>query len=253
MRARSFRRSLALGTATIAILLAGAMPSVAAVSATVNSAGNLTVKGDGGDDDLFLVPGTNPGEVDITANSPINGGGIALTVTGLTGNIRVKLAAGNDQVFFEDFNGADIVAGKLTISCGPGDDLVDLLDTGAQGNLKLSGGPGTDSLSVGSATFGDKIRASGGKGVDDILLDSLIVTGKVRLAGGNDGDSIFIGFTTFGASVVVAAGAGDDTVTTDSSDYADTSLFNGGKGAGDDFEDAGGNTFTANTAKNFEL
>jgi hypothetical protein len=253
MRALSFQRLLVLATATVALLLAGTTPSAADITATVNSQGNLTIKGDGGDDDIAVAPGGMAGEVDITANSSINGGGSAATMSGVTGNIRIKLAAGDDLLVMEDFTGGSIIAGKLTIACGPGDDVVDMLDAGAQGGFKVTGGPGVDTLSVSSATFGDKIRISGGKGVDEILLDSLIVTGKVRLAGGNDGDNIFIGFTTFSASVNVAAGAGDDTVTTDSSDYGDVSLFNGGKGAGDDFEDAGGNAFTANTTKNFEL
>jgi hypothetical protein len=229
------------------------MPSAAAVTATVNSQGNLTIKGGGGDDQLHITPGMNPDEVTIMANSPINGGGMTATLGGVTGNIRVSVAAGDDEVAFEDFNGADVIGGKLTLALGPGNDLVDLLDTGALDNLKISLGPGDDDATVSSATFQGKLKVSGGKGIDGIVLDSLLVAGQVRLAGGNDGDDIFIGFCDFNDKVVVAAGAGDDGVTTDISNYNADSLFNGGKGAADDYQDAGGNTFDNNTIKNFEL
>jgi hypothetical protein len=68
-------------TMTMWLILTGGAPSLADVSVTVTGGGNLTVIGDSGDNEIFVQPGVAPGDVDVGANSPINGGGMTTSVT----------------------------------------------------------------------------------------------------------------------------------------------------------------------------
>ncbi len=104
--ARPARRSLRLETLEDRQVLSGM------VSAVVQD-GNLTITGNAAPNEIAIYAGDNPGEIliagatttgDASGNTVVNGSHAPVLLTGVTGNIAVNLAGGDDRVVVTNVN-----------------------------------------------------------------------------------------------------------------------------------------------------
>src|SRR5439155_8562683 len=119
------------------------------------------------------------------------GGDDRVTLRNLNVDAVVDAGAGNDVV-----DGSGVVAGKLTLLGGAGDDTL----IGGSGDDRLEGGPGDDTL-VGGAGNDTLVGGAGndrliGDGGDDVLLGRAgddFLPGKNVLIGGPGNDTLICG------------------------------------------------------------
>jgi Ca2+-binding RTX toxin-like protein len=156
------------------------------LSATLDS-GMLTLMGTGGNDQIVVTAGAQPGQVAVAGVEGVEDGTVFdgvdfLAILGLAGHDHLQLAAG-----VLDTSGVPMAAnlvggeGNDTLYGGDGDDIL----SGGMGRDRLVGGEGADLLFGGA---GDDWLAGGG-GADLLSGDD----GNDRLDGGADGDFVLGG------------------------------------------------------------
>lgn len=148
---------------------------------TQNPDGTVQVVGTGGDDDVLIRPGSNPGEIQV-----ILGHELPVVLSGVTG-LNISLEGGDDRIMIlKDITNADGDHIGATVSGGAGNDKILNYNSG---NDSVVGGSGNDYLDNG--TGNDK--AEGGTG-DDTLHggdgDNTLYgeSGNDLLVGGKDND-----------------------------------------------------------------
>ena len=158
---------------------------------------------------------------------------------GLAGNLDITTGGGKNAITLEsvDFI-SGVIAGKVTIRGGAGDDTVNMTKGYFAKNLNLALGNGVNELArpVGSdnAFVGSTFKYIGGGGMDTLDLDNLVagninvvlgdgnngVTGTARIigksasfTGGSGADTISISLGSTGGSLSAKLGAGADSFT----------------------------------------
>jgi hypothetical protein len=154
--------------------------------------GALVVSGTQGDDNVSIRGTEVPGRFEVSTPS---GSQLA---DGVSGEIRVDLGGGNDELFIEGV----YVAGNISLALGAGDDVVYLggqVFSTAQ-DLNLSLGDGDDHLQMERAYIGRNQTIEGNAG-----NDVLGFTGETFLG------QFWLGTSSAGATTLVG-GDGDDTI-----------------------------------------
>lgn len=193
------------------------------------SGGDLVIKGDSLANGITIAAGTTAGTVVVTgitaggSATTVNGGTTAVTLSGFTGDLKIDLKGGDDNVS---------VTG-LTVS-----------DDG-----KIKAGNGGDTVSVSDTTFGDDFKTDLGDGDDTLTLDSITVTGHAKVEGHHGDDDTTITDSTF-SKLDVSLGRGDDTLTMSGTKATADTKLNGKKGT-NTFANNGGNTLASLTVKHF--
>jgi hypothetical protein len=154
--------------------------------------GDLTVAGTMTDDELAIRGTGVPGQFLLSGSL-----GTA-TVDGVTGDIRVDLGEGSDELFIEDV----YVAGNIILALGAGNDVVYL---GGQvfstaRDLSLSLGDGDDHLQMERAYIGRNQTIDGNAGDDAFNFTGDTFLGRFWLG------------TSSGGATTVVGGDGDDKI-----------------------------------------
>jgi hypothetical protein len=193
------------------------------------SGGDLVIKGDSLANGITIAAGTTAGTVVVTgitaggSATTVNGGTTAVTLSGFTGDLKIDLKGGDDNVS---------VTG-LAVS-----------DDG-----KIKAGRGADTVSVSDTTFGDDFKTDLGDGDDTLTLDSVTVTGRTKIEGHHGDDDTTITDSTF-SKLHVSLGRGDDTLTMSGTKATVDTKLNGKKGT-NTFDNNGNNTLASLTVKHF--
>ncbi len=176
--------------------------------------GDLIINGTAGDDQVAIQGTGIPGQFQIFSTLG------RATVNGVTGDIRVELGDGADQLGM----GLIYVAGGIEIDSGSGDDLVALgqhLVVSTARDINVDLGEGDDGL-IGSLLYiAGSQHFEGGAGNDHIALtgfaDLVFVigtssAGAAKVIGGIGDDVIDISYSFIIGSWTIDAGAGNDSV-----------------------------------------
>jgi hypothetical protein len=188
------------------------------VSAVVQD-GNLTITGNAAPNEIAIYAGDNPGEIliagatttgDASGNTVVNGSHAPVLLTGVTGNIAVNLAGGDDRVVVTNVN----LAGNLDVNLGTGDDeLVIRGDTPTQADIDLNG---TRVLTYDAVNIQGALRVTGAAGDDAFTLANAAVKGNLLLSAGNGDDRLVVqgqlANNQIGGSVFANMGYGDDVI-----------------------------------------
>jgi hypothetical protein len=178
--------------------------------------GTLTITGEDDAENIEIVGTSQAGELRVTGrggtvvNDEENG---SVTIRGVIGSLIVRLNGGNDVVAVDNVylreslsittgDGNDTVhlAGRhpvspaldLTVSPGPGDDLVTQQNYGVlvgRDNIMLIVG-GNDSVQLVGASARGRIIVNGGDGNDTLLGTGVTATGQMVLAGAHGANGI---------------------------------------------------------------
>ena len=178
--------------------------------------GTLTITGDDTADNIEIMGTSRAGELRVTGRGGTAVNGVengSATIPGVTGSLNVRLNGGNDVVAVDNVylagslsittgDGNDTVhlAGRhpvspaldLTVSPGPGDDLVTQQNYGVlvgRDNIMLIVS-GHDSVQLVGASARGRIIANGGDGNDTLLGMGVTAGGQMVLAGAHGANGI---------------------------------------------------------------
>jgi hypothetical protein len=176
--------------------------------------GNLTITGDDTADVISIEGTAEPGRVVVRGGTGTEvDGQSGVSIPGVLGSVVVRLNGGNDVVSADNLylagslsittgDGNDTVhlAGRqpvspaldLTVSPGPGDDLVTQQNYGVlvgRDNILLIVG-GNDNVQLVGASARGRIIVNGGDGNDTLLGTGVTATGQMVLAGAHGANSI---------------------------------------------------------------
>lgn len=170
--------------------------------------GNLLVVGDGGDNDIGIAAGSNPGEFVVFSGtgSPttINGDVWPVTRSGVVGSIVVVMGVGADRVSVGNVN----VAGTVSIDMGAGDSYVVGSDGVIGGNLLILSRGDSQAASVVSldtVTVGGSVRILTGQASATLVAQGLSVAGTMNVRGSGNGTSRLTGCTINKSAALVGA------------------------------------------------
>src|SRR5262249_881387 len=100
--------------------------------------GNLSLTDNGASSVVISQPGPNQIRLTPTDGTTINGQPIAVTISGVTGNLSDNLGTGKDSLTF-DLSGGDISVRNLSITGSTGDKTVKTTTGGSDNFLKVHG------------------------------------------------------------------------------------------------------------------
>jgi len=170
--------------------------------------GDLLITGTGHDDVLTIErSGARAGDVHLRQNLGENGP-TWHTFTGVTGDIRIDLGGGDDQVVVRDVR----VGRDLRINSGAGDDHVSLIGTRVRRNVAIKARVGVDGVAVVGVTTGNQVRVAAGSGNDRVTLNDSTFNGKAYVKGWRGDDSVALAGSTFRARRFLNDGMGKDAI-----------------------------------------
>ena len=136
----------------------------------------------------------------------------------LDGNISIRLAEGDDTLFFVgDSQQNDSIANDIRIHCSAGADFVFIADMSISDDLCLTGGLGNDQVILQSVAVTDNALLSSQTGSDSITIADSNFQGNTKIATGNQSDHIESVTTNFQNRFKLNAGAGVDSSSVDGS------------------------------------
>lgn len=257
---RSFHRKLRLESLEGRAMLAGN------VTASVDGAGTLKIKGDDLANQIAVVADTGtPGDfrVDGLGTTTINGAGSTASFTGvvnididmqkasdevhlndemshtttLAGNLTVKLADGNDELFIGDGFTAPAppitssnfvcvcneftVGGAVDIKAGKGDDRIDIRNLNVGGDTVIDTSDGLDWVRINndcvsgtkSAThFEGNLDISLGLHDDDLHIRYVEVAEELTIGTSKGDDEVYLGYVQIAGGTEIDTSDGDDVV-----------------------------------------
>ena len=185
------------------------------VEVFVTGGGDLIINGDDNSNDL-VIQTVSPGEFRInSSDTTINGSTDALTLSGVTDDVRINLRNGNNGIIFENTTIPD----RLTIRTGNGGDAIlfnsgDTIHVGS--DLRINSGSGSDTVSdVGDGharlNVGDDLSVTTRSGGDTVSIALAITGDRFTVNTGDGDDSVTLGVP---ASHGIAAGAGGLSIST---------------------------------------
>jgi hypothetical protein len=187
------------------------------VTVRVNNAGHLLITGDAQSNAIQVEAGLLPGQYTITGlpddqnvGTTVNGGG-SVTVSGVTGDIRALLNAGNDWLNVGQ-NAPIGIVGSLKIDSGAGDDQINVNNATIGGELiGLTGDGALDGFQVSDTTVtGDVSIVAGAASAQNsyFLTNVVVTTGNVTIRGGDGIDDIHVVGGQLAHGLTVTAGNG---------------------------------------------
>ena len=236
------------------------------VSATINSSGDLVIRGDSADNEMLVsvdssgnvqiesIDGTTDFDRGNLATSRMTGdiridtlGGadrVELTATGLppVDQVTIRMGSGDDYLRVRNFESDE----SINVNLGVGNDEFLVLEVVSSG-MQIQSGGGDDSLNL-ATLFPGELSANLGGGSDAFLLEES--AGQLRLnAGGGDdivgltdispleaivrtaggGDSIELNYVN-GTNIELVTAGGDDEVRVEQSDVTGELKVNTGAG-----------------------
>jgi hypothetical protein len=201
---------------------------------------SLIITGDKLDNDIRVAQ-VAAGEYTVSGiTTTVNGSTSAQTFSGMTGDVKINMNAGNDQVTIGSFAHGVSLPGNLKINLGSGSDTVFLTKTTTAGGVSITGSSGSKSLTfqtldVGSPSFNSgkndctidlpngsnisvqtnsdierdlTIKGTGVGAGDAITLDSITVQRNTTIdTSKNQGDNINVDLVTIDGNFTID---GDD-------------------------------------------
>ncbi|MEM7313096.1 MAG: hypothetical protein AAF497_08075 [Planctomycetota bacterium] len=212
------------------------------VSLVLSPTGNLTINGDNLDNELFIegigrrkieVTGGDGTQISFEGRSAdrhvlsISSPAWELDRTNLTGNLRIDLRGGNDNVHINNVN----VEGNVVSSMGAGDDQLQLNSVQVDRGLTFLGGAGSnrDGLFVLNSSVGGHTRSvlGGSNTHDNFVSTNSTFAGNLVVSQTSGEASVVLYESVVGGRTNVATGSGTDNVTVMSSTVAATSISMG--------------------------
>ncbi len=221
------KSSMSPGRAALAILVvltfAAVRPAAQGnVTVDVDGNGNLIVVGDDEDNGIRIMP-FDVGEGDVVGlGTTLVNGGSSAPFSGVTGDFRIRMRAGDDTVEIDDGDGNEAPQ-DLEISTGAGDDVVLVRHFIVHDDLEILTGSGDDRITLSQTAGGfppfvdDRTNIRTSTGDDQVrfeigdLPETYLMFGdafRVSTGGGRDFVSIVGGL--FLDEVEVDLGHGDD-------------------------------------------
>ncbi len=158
------------------------------VFATMNAAGDLTLRGDGQANQVTVTSIANGVQVLGTGGTRINGLPVPTLFPGASiTDINARLRGGNDSLTIR----AD-VGGDVDARMGGGSDIVTILDTSVGGDTDINVGaafPGLpEVVTINATTIDGEMNLRGGGGQQRFIITTSTVIGpsSVRMGGGRD-------------------------------------------------------------------
>lgn len=265
-------------------LLASAAAADGNVIAVVDAAGNLVAVGDELDNriDVGRLPLSTPNGYVVTGLQGTTVNGLPEVVLFATGDVLLSMNGGDDRTRVDGFipgnvaihggEGADflalgcpVVGGDVLMTGGPGDDVVDIQDTGlnqdltvltgagadrihfffarVDGDAVLSTGSGDDVVDPAQTDFGGSVLLFTGFGDDRVEVENETeIAGSLLVVASFGDDEVLIDEAVVEDHVLVLLGSGSDLLEVSQSSIGGLTLADGGFGA-DAFSDDGSSTF----------
>lgn len=149
---------------------------------------NLLVRGDDGDDTVF-VSSEADGSIDVYGlHTTINGTSSTFNASSIQ-NLSIVLGDGNDSVNLAGYSSIVplfIVAGGQPIVSQPAQPLQ------FSGNVSIIAGNGNDTVGIGTTKISGNLSITLGGGNDSVGVGTTTVHGDVNIRGGDGNDSIFL-------------------------------------------------------------
>jgi hypothetical protein len=230
----------------------------------VTSDGKLKLTGDAEANTVEIVPGIDPGSVEVSglAETTINGSAAPVVLGGVE-RLSVDLAKGDDALTVRDVE----FTSKAAIKLGSGTNTVLLEGIHVDKKAKVEGGSGEDSVTIrGNARFEVKLALLLGGGPDRIDITRIFCGNDLEIETEGGADTIDISATTMGSdaalqvktaggedrmvifdndfedNVRIELGDGDDDLEVEDCDFDEAVNLNGG-GGHDELDNVGGNSF----------
>ena len=180
------------------------------VTATITGAGDLVVRGDSADNTV-AVELDSFGNVTVTGYDGTTVDDTNLSSTQLSGNIRITLLGGDDNVaiYGSDY---DVPVDNISIVTGSGDDqaLIANVD-GIDGNVNINTGVGNDDATIKYAQASGNVTINSGAGSDTNVLNT--VSGdNLKISSGSDADRDFVYQSAAAGDLTIASTSGNDSV-----------------------------------------
>lgn len=197
------------------------------VTASVSDGGDLLLVGDRSDNRIVIdQAGLPDGEFQISSEdgtTTINGGTDPVVLTGITGNVRVRLGDGNDAVTIDQVS----LPSSLLIDGGKGNNSVDINASTVGRNvlIKNKKGDQTFSLLNGSAV-GGIVKLDNDKGDNAATIQSSTVAGDVFFKSKDGPQLLVLADSDVDGNVKVNSNKGDNTTRIDTANIAGNLLVN---------------------------
>lgn len=189
-------RNVAMETLEGRLMLAGD------VTAVITSGGDLLITGDSGDNAIAITVGLG-GEINIAAgdaDTTINGGAAA-SLTGLTGDVLIRMRDGSDSVSLTGLT----LPGRVRIDGGRGNNTVLVDTTSVTGDLTVKNLMGTQAVSLinGSSVGGNFRIVNAQRGDTSTVVANAFVTGKLHINNKDGADGFILANSTVDGAVMV--------------------------------------------------
>jgi hypothetical protein len=183
-------------------------------------AGALVITGDGLSNSIVITTGEGEGQVTISggktlgqaeSETTVNGQAGPVTLPGFSGEIRIDMQGGDDQVLITNLR----IEGSLEASLGDGDDTLSIQSNGPNDtDIVLNDG---SSIPFGPARMGVFVSVNGGDGNDTMAIRNLKANGFLAFTGGAGNDTFVQAGTVaannrLGGSLTLNMGSGADDV-----------------------------------------
>jgi large repetitive protein len=199
--------------------------------------GNLIVRGDDGNNGVFVRAGFAPGEI-IVLGTDVFGEGTrvnglentAVTLSGFNGRIEFTMNGGADRIRIQDLpTSRGITAdlgrgsegrfelightanGDISVKSREGNDQATFDNVTVNGSLTVDMGDGGNTLVSTGGSVGRDAKFLGGRGIDEFSLNSIHVVGTFFTSLG-DGQNTFFGHNTSANRVELKGGRNNDFV-----------------------------------------
>lgn len=214
------------------------------VVAVITDGGDLMITGDKAGNSIALTVGLG-GEVIVTGGggTTVNDGAFA-SLTGLTGNVLLRMGDGNDTVTLTGV----AIAGDLRFDGGRGDNGLTVDSTNVGGDLRVKNLMGRQAFSLlNASSVGGNVKIDNAqKGNTSAVIDTSTITGRLHINNKDGTDAFTLKASTVGQGVIVNNQKGDSTTTVDGATITGDFFFKSMKGS-DELDVLNGTTISGKT------
>lgn len=178
------------------------------------------------DADSYRLSGT----IDGTPHTRVNGQFTDVTVNGVTGNVVIRLAGGDDNVFVDN-SPQTLIPKALIIEGGEGNDIIGVSRAVIGRELLVDMGAGNDFFDCSLSLIGTSVVYRLGDGSDYGRFIAGTISRDAVLEGGSGHDAVGFMSARIGAFTVIDGGAGSDELYANGSYFGNHSAIRGQQGA----------------------
>jgi len=186
---------------------------------------NITISGNGGDDNVVVTGVILPGYLTVKLGSGNDVASLANSRVG--GRLTVNGDAGNDfaNIFSTEVNGDTFVVddlgddeirlslvahGKLNVLTGAGHDRLTTFGTSVDKAVVINTGSGADNVIMTASNFAESLNLATAEGADHVSADSNTFNGSLKINAGSEVDNVGLFGNQFNAAASLDGGLGVD-------------------------------------------